>query len=93
MCLMMQETTKWKTLLEIQKNQHSFPKDCVMCSERKIKRADHETVYCGVPCPVKQELQKWRFMEEIHKNSVTNKVAIKYFLNLLLYYNYWVKTS
>jgi len=27
-------------------------------------------------------------MEEIHKNSVTNKVAIKYFLNLLLYYNY-----
>jgi len=40
------------------KNQHCFPKDCIMCSERKIKRADHETVYCGVPCPVKQELQK-----------------------------------
>lgn len=43
----------------------------------------------GVSRPVKQ---KWRLTKEIHKNSVTNKATIKYFLNLLLYYSYWVKT-
>jgi hypothetical protein len=53
--------------------------DCIVCSERKIKRADHETVYCGVPRPVKQELQKWQLTSNIYKNGVMNMVTVKYF--------------
>jgi len=69
------ETSAWwckrqpcEKLYQKYKHQHCFSKDGITCSERKIKRADHETVYCGVSRPVKQ---KWRFTKEIHKNSVT----------------------
>jgi len=43
-----------------------------------------------VPRPVKQELQKWRFTEEIHKRWCDKQGFNEIFFKLLLHYSYWV---